>query len=103
MTELEKAYQSYCDREFDGEGHIVGDTEFGIFYADYKLEDGSYVDLEVTLFANEDNCEYIAIKGGNVVAYRETVSYKQAIDELRWCGFDDFYSYFGDRCIEYEA
>ena len=99
--ELLKAYANYCYREFDDEPiHMVGDNQLGIFGSDYELNDGTYQDIEVYLFYNENDCEYVSIT--DHVAYRETVSYEQAIAELNGCGFDDFYNYFTERSFPWE-
>lgn len=98
--ELLNAYRRYLQREFDDTDVDVVNNGLGIFCSDYELDDGSYTDLvEVTLYANDDDCEYICDVGGQVV-YSERVSYEQAIDELESIGFDDFYNYFGERCFD---
>ena len=99
VYELLKTYTRYCYREFDDEPiHMVGENQLGIFGSDYELEDGNYQWIDVYLFYNDEGCEYVSIT--DHVAYRENVSYEEAIRDLNDCSFDDFYNYFTERSFK---
>lgn len=100
MEKLQEAYRNYCEREFEEEIETGDLNEFPIFYgASYETED-LYAEISVSLYAElNGDCEYTCFVDGKE-RYTECVSYKQAIEELNTCSFDDYYSYFADRCFE---
>ncbi len=96
--ELIKAYQEHMTREFgdDEEYGVISNNQLDLFYTDNGLNGDNYHDMQVSITFDDNGVEYLMLIDGEC-CYTEKCSFEQAIEELKWCGFDDYYGYFAER------